>query len=147
MSRKIKICIVLSLVANLLLLGVVGGHLLKVVGKETRLPLRTADKLQMVSADNLMIVDKMLQELNEQNSVILEQVRVNRQEIYDILIANEFDNGAYLASSAKINKVQARLTENISKRIGQVAGQLTKDDRMILAELLRDPPAMPHRLD
>lgn len=147
MSSKIKICIVLSLVANLLLLGVVGGHLLKVAGKKTSPSLRTEHLLQRVSCDNSIIVNKMLRELNEQNRTILDRVRKNRQEIYEILTSNEFDSEAYLISSTKMNTTQGRLIDNISKKIGEVAGQLTKNDRIILAELLREPPAMPHRAD
>lgn len=147
MSSKIKICIVSSLVVNVLLIGIVGGHLLKVAGRETSPPLRIAYNLQKLSSGKNIIIDKMLHELNEQNEAVLGRVKSYRQEIYKILTSNEFDSEAYLASSAKLNRTQGELIDNISDKIGEVAGQLTKDDRIILAELLKEPPSMPHRAD
>ncbi|MCD4722627.1 MAG: periplasmic heavy metal sensor [Desulfobacula sp.] len=142
MSTKIRICIISSLMVNLLLLGIVGGHLLRFAGKEKVLPPRISYMLNNLSPEKSSMMDRMLIELNEQNKTILSDIKQHRQDIYNILTSNNFDINSYRRSSTKMNKSQSQLLGNIGEKIESVASRLTQDERIILAELLKEPPAI-----
>ena len=132
---------------NFLLLGIIGGHFLRYIGKGNELPPRINYTLDKLPPETSAMLEGLLAELNEQNSIILKDIRAKRHEIFDVLTSENFDINAYQYSTAKINELQCQLMKNVGEKIKFVAGKLSKEERIILAELLREPPAMSRRFD
>ena len=87
---------------------------------------------QLPEAKAKLVRDAM-HEAKEKNKVLSSQARELRKSLHDALVADTFDQAAFLKSSAMLDALRDKMKKNMEEAIASVAGQLTSEEREILA--------------
>lgn len=142
MNKKIKIFIILSVVLNVLFVGLFcgfvinhphhfgsGGDMDKVLEK-SNLPVER----QAFIKTNLNIIFDI--------GYPREEMEKMRDEAFKILTAENFDEVAYQEQMNKISDTRSQQRKNMGEAIKNIAKQLSLPERQALAEILKN---MPHK--
>jgi uncharacterized membrane protein len=140
MNRKARIAFLVSIIANVLLLGVVLGALPQRF--ERRVPFQErlkadAEKLQEPARTRFL---EGMENARKEIEPLREQMRQVREETLHVLASESFDEGAYDRQVEKIQKLRLELAKRMSNSIKQVAKNLTPEQRKELAKILHRPP-------
>ncbi len=156
MSKKIKTVLTVSIILNVLLLGVLIGmsaddykdH------RNKRAEFRSAvDKLP---AEKSKLVKKTMRGLHKETRKIRNEVKKTRKNINKIISAPEFDESAYDKEIENLQRLQSEIMLKFGKVTKELAVQLEQDERKVIAELLKkrtfkhqrhDGPKPPKGLD
>ncbi len=137
MSKKIKTVLTISIILNVLLLGVLIGmsaddykdH------RNRRAEFRSAvDKLP---ADKSKLVKKTMRGLHKETRKTRNEVRKTRNNINKIISAPEFDGSAYDKEIENLQRLQSEIMYKFGKVTKKLAVQLEQDERKVIAELLK----------
>jgi uncharacterized membrane protein len=143
MKESMKKYLILSVMVNLLLAGIIGGHFLR-VGRTGPLSPQIRAALGKIPSAKSEMLEGILSELNETNKKKLAEIKERRHGIFEILTKEKFDVIAYQESTLKMNELQGELMKNIGEKIKSIAAELSQEERILLAELLREPPPLLH---
>lgn len=140
MSRQFKFLFTLSILLNLLLVGIVAGHV------SHRLFIQHEPYSEIFSqiADALPpekrpIFEDAMKRADQDTAELHDQLAESRKQAANIMKADAFDKDAYLAQVQRINKLRAQLIERKAEAITEAAGKLSAEDRAAMTELLRRP--------
>lgn len=133
MNRKLRIIFTLSILLNVLLLGVLAGSFYKrAYGPHDGPPhAREADSKFSPR------VAKAMKESRQQERALFDQMKDARKDIMDILEAPEFDEAAFNAASEKINKAQQALVDVRTKATLDLARNATAEERKELVSHMK----------
>ncbi len=137
MSKKIKIVLTVSIILNVLLLGVLIGmsaddykdH------RNKRADFRSA--LDKLSPEKSKMVNKTMRSLHKETRKTRKEVKKTRNKINKILSAPEFDESAYDTEIKNLKKLQAEIMDKFSIVTKDLALKLEQDERKVMAELLK----------
>jgi uncharacterized membrane protein len=140
MNKKARIAFLVSIIANVLLLGIVLGALPQRF--ERRVPfqerLKTdAEKLPEPARTQFL---EGMEKARKEVEPMREQMRQAREETLRILASGSFDEAAYDRQVEKIQKLRFELAKRMSESIKQVAKNLAPEQRKELAKILHRPP-------
>jgi uncharacterized membrane protein len=140
MNKKARIAFLVSIIANVLLLGIVLGALPQRL--ERRVPfqerLKTdAEKLPEPARTQFL---EGMEKARKEVEPMREQMRQAREETLRILASGSFDEAAYDRQVEKIQKLRFELAKRMSESIKQVAKNLAPEQRKELAKILHRPP-------
>ena len=146
MNKKIKILLISSLVVNVLLLGLVGGHIIKHKSKHGGFMRHaieeTAEKLPQKKAELLRAT---MGEADSANRELRKQMWEARQNVMDVLTAPEFDREIYRREVKHLHDLREQMMQRIVTATETVASQLTQEERKIMAENLRHEHRYKHK--
>lgn len=145
MSRKIKIIFVISILANLLLLGVIGGHKLKHWSHHQEREAHMEKALKDVPAETAEKIKSTLDEMFRKHRQSRKQARQLRKETINLLTAEPFDKPAYQAKVEQMHHLREDMMRNFAREIAALAEGLTAQERKALGEILRHPPHKRYR--
>lgn len=133
MNRKLRIIFTLSILLNVLLLGVLAGSFYKRVYSphDGPPPAHAAD------AKFSPRVAMAMKESRQQERALFDQMKDARKDIMDILEAPEFDEAAFIAASEKINKAQQSLVDVRTKATLDLAKNSTVEERKELVSHMK----------
>jgi uncharacterized membrane protein len=139
MNKKARIAFLVSIIANVLLLGIVLGALPQRF--ERRVPfqerLKTdAEKLPEPARTQFL---EGMEKARKEVEPMREQMRQAREETLRILASGSFDEAAYDRQVEKIQKLRFELAKRMSESIKQVAKNLAPEQRKELAKILHRP--------
>jgi uncharacterized membrane protein len=146
MGKRIKILISVSLLLNVLLIGIVIGNISHRLFREDfpkRHPLDLTGKLP---PDKEKLFLDMRERVDLANREVHKQIDETRERVLSILSAPEFDEAAYQAETAKLDKLHDLMMQRFTEATKELAKNFNQAERKILAEYLRQPPPPPpHR--
>jgi len=140
MSKMLKLIFLVSLVLNLLLVGVILGRVPHGFdGRPTRQQ-RMEEALKKLPAAEQERFRKKFAQIRAAGDPLREQMDAARNEALRIMSGEKFDETAY---DRQVNQYEA-LREEMFKRMSQaiklVTKEMTADERRTFADLLRRPP-------
>jgi uncharacterized membrane protein len=94
--------------------------------------------LSQLPADKEMLFHQTMREAREKGAAIREQIRTLREEIKNILVADQFDEALFRGKKKSLEALLSQMHANREEAVVTLAKQFTADERKILAELL--PP-------
>lgn len=121
MKKSIKIIFTLSLLLNLILMGVVGGGLYKKYERHT-LPSEFGENVRSTLKEN---VKKSRQEIRAQ----FKEMRQYSEALKEIINAPEFDQEAYKAITGKILEGKDRVARQKADVMGNTLAELSQEER------------------
>jgi uncharacterized membrane protein len=140
MSKKLKILLFISIILNVLLIGVMIGHI------STRFLVKKHFKghfpeisRELPAEKQEMLADAMMK-LHRQSSGTKRKIHRVRKEIVEILTAPEFDEQLYDKKVAELHNLHGEMAMGLSEVTKKLAVKFTPSERRVLAEILRRKP-------
>ena len=81
-----------------------------------------------------------MEKVFRENRDIRKQMDEARERVLSILSAPEFDEAAYQAEAAKLEKLRGLMMQRFAEATKELAKQFNQEERKVLAEHLRQPP-------
>ena len=141
MTKALKLVFLGSLVLNLLLLGVILGHVPR--GLETPSPTRTQrmeEALKKVPEPAQSRFREKFAQIRAVNDPLRQQIDEARAETLRLLAAEQFDEAAYDRQISKIEELRSQMYRRMGQDFKQTAKEFSAEERRMLADVLRRPP-------
>jgi uncharacterized membrane protein len=143
MNTKIKSAFILSLVLNVLLLGIFFGTLSPGFGRESsRRERLTAEIEKLPEPARSRFRDKMAQ-IRSADDPLREQMRQARNRAIELLVAEPFDEAAYDGQLVKINQLRGQMSKRVADDLKQLVRELPPDQRAAVGDVLKRPSPSP----
>lgn len=131
MSKKMKIIFTLSVVLNVLLIGLVAGKAVHSFrGHHDPVEKIAKD----MSPEGRHIVARTMQNAFREGRDKMKEMRKTKDEMKKIITADEFDPDAFEAQAEKMHGMFAEMGQKRIEVTKELASQLSKEDRVKLAE-------------
>jgi uncharacterized membrane protein len=140
MSRKIKILTIVSLLLNVLLIGVVIGDISHRFGREPYWRKHSRDLTSRLPEDKAELFRKTLEEVYGDNRDVYKEIKEARGRAMEILSAPEFDEAAYREEVDRIHELKGLMKRRLADATVELAKQFDQEERKALSEQLRRPP-------
>ena len=143
MNTKIKSAFIISLVLNVLLLGIFFGTLSPGFGRESSRRERLGAEIEKLPEPaRSRFRDKMAQ-LRSADDPLREQMRQARNQAIELLVAESFDEAAYDGQLVKINQLRGQMSKRVADDLKQLMRGLPPDQRAAVGDVLKRPAPSP----
>jgi uncharacterized membrane protein len=122
MSRRMRIVFTLSLLVNIVFIGLAGGVLYRFQGQLPPLPER-------MSPEARQFITQTYQEGREQIRPLIEEVKAKRGKVESVITADEFDPKAYQDSVNDMMETRAAISRKKAEIMGKALADLPAEDR------------------
>ena len=140
MNRGLKLAFLVSIVLNVLFVGVLLGQLPNRFGRESFRQQRIEKAAtQLPEPARSRFLEKM-EQLRGEVQPIRDQIQEARNETIRVFTAQPFDEAAYDRLVGKISELRLQLSKRLSASMKEVARGLTPEQRQTLAEGFKHPP-------
>jgi uncharacterized membrane protein len=142
MTKTLKLAFLGSLVLNLLLLGVILGLVPR--GLETTPSVRTQrmeEALKKVPEPAQSRFREKFRQIRANADPLRQQIDEARAETLRLLAAERFDEAAYDLQVSKIEELRSEMFKHMGQDFKQTAKEFSPEERRMLADVLRRPPA------
>jgi len=141
MSTKLKLAFLASIVVNVLLIGVIVGQLPRRFDRDSSRQERMEKALKGLPEPAQARFREKIERMRKEGEPMRDQIRQGRDEAIRILTAEPFDEAAYDRQVSKINELRVQWSKRMAESFKQFAKELPSDQRHVLAEMLKRPPA------
>jgi uncharacterized membrane protein len=140
MNRKLKSAFIVSIIMNVLLLGIFFGTLSPGFGRESsRRERLTAEIEKLPEPARSRFRDKMAQ-LRAADDPLREQMRQARNQAIDLLVAEPLDEAAYDKQLIQIDQLRGQMSKRVADDLKELVRGLPREQRAAVGELLKRPP-------
>jgi uncharacterized membrane protein len=140
MNTKLKIAFIVSIILNVLLLGIFFGTLSPGFGRESsRRERLTAEIEKLPEPARSRFRDKMAQ-LRAADDPLREQMRQARNQAIDLLVAEPLDEAAYDKQLVQISQLRGQISKRVADDLKELVRGLPPAQRATVGELLKRPP-------
>lgn len=145
MSKPFKLSFLVSLVLNLLFLGVILGRVPHGFDAPPTRQQRMEAALNKLPEPAQGRFRQIFSQIRAAGDPLREPMDAARNQALQLMSAETFNEAAYDEQVKKFDQLREEMFKRMSLVIRQVAKDLTPDNRRMLAELLRRPPSRPER--
>lgn len=143
MNTKLKSAFIVSIILNVLLLGIFFGTLSPGFGRESsRRERLTAEIEKLPEPARSRFRDKMAQ-LRAADDPLREQMRQARNQAIDLLVAEPLDEAAYDKQLIQISQLRGQISKRVADDLKELVRGLPPAQRATVGELLKRPPPPP----
>ncbi len=139
MNKKFKIAFLISLLLNLVLIGVLMGEGWHKASR-MRASIEEEQALLALPENRQQEFSSLREELRKDGEATREAIREVRRDTVRILTADVFDENAYQANLEKIRELRAQQMQRMSESVKKLASTWSATERAALAKLMRRPP-------
>jgi uncharacterized membrane protein len=140
MTRKLKIAFLVSIIANVLLLGVVLGALPQRFEGRRSFQDRLKADLEKLPEPTRTRFSESMDNMRKAGEPLRQQMQEAREEAIRILVAEPFDEAAYDRQVNKIQQLRLQMSKQMSDNMKELAKSLPPEQRKELAKVLSRPP-------
>lgn len=140
MTRKMKYLFVCSILLNLLLLGVMGGHAMKRMAHGVSYAEAMQETLNTLPLEKASHIKTRLEAMFQKHQESRQIARESRKEAIALLAAEQFDAAAYRQQVEKMHALRGETMQAFASDIATLAETLSQEERKALAEVLRHSP-------
>src|ERR671918_720315 len=140
MNKKLKIAFLVSIIANVLLLGVVLGALPQRFEGRPSFQDRLKADLKKLPEPTRSRFGESMENMRKAGEPLRQQMQEAREEAIRILVTEPFDEAAYDREVNKFQQLRLQLGRQMSDNMKELAKSLPPEDRKELAKVLRRPP-------
>ncbi|HTM10610.1 MAG TPA: periplasmic heavy metal sensor [Verrucomicrobiae bacterium] len=140
MNRTVKIVFVLSLIANVLLIGVLAGALPHRFGARASFRDRFRTDIEKLPEPARSRLRDNIERIHRADAPLLAEIERARSEALRIISADPFDEAAYDRQVQKISELRGAMFKRMSDNMKQTIKGLPVEQRKTVAEIFRRPP-------
>lgn len=139
MNTKLKSAFIVSIILNVLLLGIFFGTLSPGFGRESsRRERLTAEIEKLPEPARSRFRDKMAQ-LRAADDPLRDQMRQARNQAIDLLVAEPLDEAAYDKQLIQISQLRGQISKRVADDIKELVRGLPPEQRAAVGEVLKRP--------
>lgn len=139
MNTKLKSAFIVSIILNVLLLGIFFGTLSPGFGRESsRRERLTAEIEKLPEPARSRFRDKMAQ-LRAADDPLRDQMRQARNQAIDLLVAEPLDEAAYDKQLIQISQLRVQISERVADDLKELVRGLPPEQRAAVGEVLKRP--------
>lgn len=139
MNTKLKSAFIVSIILNVLLLGIFFGTLSPGFGRESsRRERLTAEIEKLPEPARSRFRDKMAQ-LRAADDPLREQMRQARNQAIDLLVAEPLDEAAYDKQLIQISQLRVQISKRVADDLKELVRGLPPEQRAAVGEVLKRP--------
>jgi uncharacterized membrane protein len=143
MTKTVKIAFVASVVLNLLLLGVIVGQVPRSLDARPTRQQQMEEALKKLPEPAQSRLREHFTQIRAAGDPLRRQIDQARGEALQLLSTEPFDQHAYNDQVTKIEELRIEMSKRMGQKIKELAKELSPDERRMLADVLRRPPASP----
>ena len=143
MSKTLRLVFLASLVLNIILLGVIVGHVPRSLGGAPTRQQRMEQALQKLPDPVEAKFREKFQQIRAAGDTQRQQMDAARDEALRLLSAEPFDEAAYDRQVRQIDELREEMFKRMGQVIKQTIKELSPEERRMFADLLRRPPPLP----
>ena len=140
MTKSVKLAFLASLVLNIILLGIILGHLPRSLEGTPSRQGRMEQALQKLPDAVQAKFREKFKQIRAAGDAQRQQMDSARSEALRLLSAEPFDEAAYDRQVSKIDGLREEMFKHMSEAVKQTAKDLTPEERRMFADVLRRPP-------
>ena len=140
MTRPVKLAFLASLVLNIILLGVILGHLPRSLEGQPSRQGRMEQALQNLPDAVQAKFREKFEKIRAAGDAQRQQMDSARVEALRLLGSQPFDEAAYDQQVSKIDGLREEMFKRMGEVVKQTAKDLTPEERRMFADVLRRPP-------
>lgn len=139
MNTKLKSAFIVSIILNVLLLGIFFGTLSPGFGRESsRRERLTAEIEKLPEPARSRFRDKMAQ-LRAADDPLRDQMRQARNQAIDLLVAEPLDEAAYDKQLIQISQLRVQISKRVADDLKELIRGLPSEQRAAVGEVLKRP--------
>ena len=139
MNTKLKSAFIVSIILNVLLLGIFFGTLSPGFGRESsRRERLTAEIEKLPEPARSRFRDKMAQ-LRAADDPLREQMRQARNQAIDLLVAEPLDEAAYDKQLIEISQLRGQISKRVADDLKELVRGLPPEQRAAVGAVLKRP--------
>lgn len=143
MNTKLKSAFIVSIILNVLLLGIFFGTLSPGFGRESsRRERLTAEIEKLPEPARSRFRDKMAQ-LRAADDPLRDQMRQARNQAIDLLVAEPLDEAAYDKQLIQISQLRVQISKRVADDLKELVRGLPPEQRAAVGEVLKRPAPPP----
>jgi len=140
MSKRLKIILFISIIVNVMLIGVVIGHFsTRFLAKKHFKDHFPEISTELPAEKQEMLMDAMMK-LHKESRSTKRKIRRVRKQIVEILTAPEFDEKLYDEKVEELHNLHGEMAKGLSEVTKKLAFKFTPSERRVLAEVLKRKP-------
>jgi uncharacterized membrane protein len=140
MRQQTKLVFIASIVVNVLLLGFLVGQSPRRFDRGALRERRMEEVIKDLPAASQTRLRERFQQIRATAEPLFGQMRQVQDESARLLGVEPFDEAAFDGQQARINKMRADMTKQLSEVVKNAIKDLTPEERRRYADLLRRPP-------
>lgn len=140
MNRTLKTVFLVSLMVNVLLLGVLFGALPRSYGERQSFRERFKAEIEKLPEPARTRLRDSIAERRKADKPTLEEIGRARDDALRIVASNPFDEAAYDRQVEKIAELRRALFKNMSNNFKAVVKDLPVEQRKAVADIFKRPP-------
>ena len=143
MNTKLKSAFIVSIILNVLMLGIFFGTLSPGFGRESsRRERLTAEIEKLPEPARSRFRDKMAQ-LRAADDPLREQMRQARNQAIDLLVAEPLDEAAYDKQLIQIGQLRGQISKRVAEDLKELVRGLPPEQRAAVGAVLKRPAPPP----
>ncbi|MGE5219575.1 MAG: Spy/CpxP family protein refolding chaperone [Chloroflexota bacterium] len=140
MSRTLRLVFLVSLILNLLLIGVILGHVPRSLDSQSGRQQRMEEALKKLPEATQARFREKFAQIRAAGDPLREPMDAARSEALRLMAAEKFDEAAYDHQVNKYEELRDEMFKRMSQVIKQMTKEMTPEERSTFATLLRRPP-------
>ncbi|HKA32563.1 MAG TPA: periplasmic heavy metal sensor [Candidatus Binatia bacterium] len=140
MNRTLKIILLISLIANVLLLGVVLGAVPRRLEARPSFRDRVNADIEKLPEPARTRMRENMEQTRKADESTFAEIRQAREEALKIIAAEPFDEAAYDLQVNRISELRRGMFQHMSDNIKAIVKTLPPEQRKAVADLFRRPP-------
>ncbi|HEX7232510.1 MAG TPA: periplasmic heavy metal sensor [Candidatus Binatia bacterium] len=139
MSKAAKLVFLASLILNIMLLGVILGHVPRSFSGTPSRQERMEQGLKKLPEPAQSHIRAVFARIRAAGDPARDQMEASRAEALRLLAAEPFDESAYDREVAKFDQSREQMFKQFGQAIKEATKELSPDERRMFAEILRRP--------
>ncbi|HEY1267431.1 MAG TPA: periplasmic heavy metal sensor [Candidatus Binatia bacterium] len=140
MNRSLKVVLLVSLIANVLLLGIVLGAAPRRLEERPSFRERVKADIEKLPEPARTKMRENMEQTRKADEPAFAEIRQAREETLKILAADPFDEAAYDRQVNRISELRRGMFEHMSDNIKAIVKTLPPEQRKAVADLFKRPP-------
>lgn len=140
MNRNFKVIFVVSLIANVLLLGIVLGAAPRRLEEPQAFRDRVKADIEKLPEPARTRMRENMEQTRKADEPTFAEIRQAREETLKIIAAEPFDETAYDRQVNKISELRRGLFQHMSDNIKAIVKALPPEQRKAVADIFKRPP-------
>jgi uncharacterized membrane protein len=143
MNKTLKLLFLVSLILNVLLVGVLMGQLPRRLERGSFREQRMEQALRDLPQPMQTRLREKFKQMRAAGDPLRDQLRIAREQTLGTLSAEPFDEAAYDRQVSKIQELQLQMFKKMGQVVKEIAKELSVEERRNFAQILRRPPPRP----
>ncbi|GEM_PF-680430 len=143
MSKGLKIFLAVSVLLNVLLLGILIGTFSHTFVGRMEKGKRALMFLKDLPPEKREMVIETMKDMKKESRETRKKIKQKKNEVIDVFSAPKFDAGLFDRKVAEMHALMGEVTSEIAEETKKIASELNYEERKAVAEIIRRGPGPP----